>query len=85
MSPYLVHSPHTRLFILIAVSYKRYLVKIASESWKEKHKANKGKERNGSHLCGLGWFELKLRFRLWFGDIPAKAREKKYQSNLGGD
>lgn len=41
------------------------------------------KKRTGPHLCRLGCFELKLRFRLWFGGIPAKVTEINVRANHG--
>lgn len=83
VSPYLVHSPHTRLFILIAVSYKRYLVKIASESWKEKHKANKGKREMA--LTCVAWGGLNSNWDSGFGlVIFLPKQEKKISEQPGG-
>lgn len=45
--------------------------------------SQQGRKTNGPHLCSLGCFELKLRLRLWFGGIPAEAREKSIRATHG--
>lgn len=81
VSAYSVLPLTKRLFILIEVPCKRYLIKTASESRKEMSKAKQTEK--WPHLCCLGCFELKLSFRLWFGGVPAKVREIHIKPPVG--